>query len=155
MINAQTLSAIWVRDPVLVNVFVWLTAAVLILCYLTFRREIEGDGRFQDMAFFSAVTLIVVYHRFYDEQLLLMVIPFLLTFNGKRKAGIVALWLLLLALLLPLHVIAYRLSSLVNLTTPLGLLLLRPLPLIVLAMCLLLIPWNAKPAWAKQVNGKH
>jgi hypothetical protein len=99
------------------------------------------------MAFFSALSLLIIYHRFYDEQLLLMVIPFLLlSFNRARRAGTVVLWLAMLALAFPLHVGSDHFTNSLRADTFLGFFVLHPLPLIVLGMCVLLVPWAAGTA---------
>lgn len=141
MVNAQTLFAIWVHSPIVMNLLVWAMALGLAGCYLTFRSRLQGDKRARDMAFFSALTLLIVYHRFYDEQLLLMVVPFLLTINGTRRAGSVALWAAMLLLSFPIHVGSDHFRKSLHSDTFIGLLVLRPLPLIVLGICVLLIPW--------------
>jgi Glycosyltransferase family 87 len=142
--NVQALLSVWMRNPHLVNVGTWLIAGALVLVYLLFRSDLEGDKRLRDMAFFSAVTLTIVYHRFYDEQLLLMAIPFLLTSGEKRKPIVIVLWLCILILWLPLHLLSRHFSSEVAPTALLGVLLLRPQPIILLGICLLLIPWQVK-----------
>jgi hypothetical protein len=140
MVNAQTVFSIWVRNPLVVNMLVWITAIGLAAAYLTFRSRFKSDKRPRDMAFFSALSLLVVYHRFYDEQILLIAIPFLLLSRGTRN---IALWVCMAALMLPLHVGADLLRTSFRPDTILGLFLLRPLSLIVLSMCVLLIPWTA------------
>lgn len=143
MVNLQTVFSIWVHNSTVVNVLTWLTTWGLIGCYLAFRSRLDEDVRARDMAFFSAVGLLVVYHRFYDEQLLLMAIPFLLAGNWK-KASAISLWACLIALALPLHIGSDFLRHHLRPDTFAGLFLLRPLPLIVTAMCGFLIPWTAR-----------
>lgn len=141
--NVQALIAVWVSSPALVNIITWLIVGTLVICYLVLTRDQAENKRLRDMAFFSTVSLTVVYHRFYDEQILLMAVPFLVTASRSRKgARTVVLWLCMLALLLPLHALANMLPPSLTPNTLVGLLLLRAQPLIVLTMCLLLIPWK-------------
>ena len=144
MANLQTIFACGVHNPRVVNLLSWMVAAVLAALYLRYRREVQGDKRLQDMAFVSALTLTFVYHRFYDEQLLLLAVPFLLALGRDKKGLANALWACLFLLAFPLHVLADVVARRMMPTSVLGMVMLRPLALIVFAMCLLLIPWRRR-----------
>lgn len=143
MVNLQTVVTIWIHNLKIVDMLVWAGAIAFAGFYLVLRRRLQEDTRARDMAFFSAWILLIVYHRFYDEQILLMVVPFLLQASGKRNGASVPLWLCLAALAFPLHVASDKVRELMQPHTPIELLPLRVLPLIVTAMCLMLIPWTA------------
>lgn len=144
IVNLQTLFAVWVHNPVVVNTISGLIAGALVLCYLKFRGRFEGDRRLRDMAFFAALTLTYIYHRFYDEQILLLSVPLLATFTATRKAIVIGVALCVLALWFPLHLIAILVPDSMTPRSLLGLFLLRPQPMIIVGMCLLLVPWGAK-----------
>jgi hypothetical protein len=144
IVNAQTVISVWAHNPVVINVLTWFLTSALVLCYLVLRRGLDSHRRLRDMAFFSAVTLTAVYHRFYDEQVLLMAVPFLVTASSKRRAWILILWVCMLILWFPLNGLFRILPATLTPASPLGFLLLRCQPLIILTMCLLLIPWRGR-----------
>ena len=144
LVNTSALSALWLHNPALINAAVWLLAGTLVACYLTFQRNLGPHKHLRDMAFFSAISLTLVYHRYYDAQLLLMAIPFLLSSRGQKKAASLALWICMLAFVFPLQaVFAESLHGAISPATLIGVVLLRHQPVLLVGMCLLLIPWGA------------
>lgn len=144
-LNTAAITAIWIHSPSLANAAVFLIAGVLIVCYLILRRNATEDRPQRDMAFFSAVTLTLVYHRLYDGGLLVMMLPFLvaMAMRGKGRVSNAVLWLCMAVFLSPVailagHLLHYEGSP----ATPAGFLVLRYQPTVVLLICLLLVPWR-------------
>jgi len=75
-LNAQTLSYLLSANAPVAEGVVLILAAVLAALYFQFRRRDQktSDARL-DLAFLAAITLTLAYHRYYDGQLLLVVIP--------------------------------------------------------------------------------
>ena len=145
MINMQAVFAVFTRNLKTADLMAWALALALISIYLWQRRSAIGDPRPRDTAFFSAVTLTIVYHRYYDAQLLLAAVPFVLnTFRSNEGTGhrtAIALSCCLLLLEFPLQAMMAPWSSSLPADRSLaGFLLFRHQPLTVLAICILLIP---------------
>jgi hypothetical protein len=96
----------------------------------------------RDIAFFCTLALIPIYHRYYDAQLLLGVIPFLLEPASRLSKAKAAIWLCLLVLLFPLQAIVAASMPGLSPTSAAGFLLLRHQPVILLLLCVLMIPWR-------------
>ena len=92
-LNTQTLLSYAVPNRNAANLVVWVIAAVFVALFL-FRTN---RSRWQTIAFFAAMTLMLTYHRYYDAQLLLLAIPFLLELwpNRTRFALVAACFLVL------------------------------------------------------------
>jgi hypothetical protein len=74
-LNAQTLSYLLTPNAALAQGLVLLlTAGMLALYFFSRKRDALADRRI-DSAFLAAITLEVGYHRYYDAQLLLVLIP--------------------------------------------------------------------------------
>ena len=74
-LNGQTLSYLLTANATLAEGLVLiLTAGLLVLYFQLRKRDNTTDDRI-DAAFLAAITLMVAYHRYYDGQLLLVVIP--------------------------------------------------------------------------------
>jgi hypothetical protein len=99
-LNAQTLSYLFTANAPLAEGLVLILSAGLAGLYFHLRRrEKTADTRI-DSAFLAAITLMMVYHRYYDGQLLLLVIPAVALFwrRGQvRTAWAVGLCLALVA----------------------------------------------------------
>ncbi|HEY7209091.1 MAG TPA: glycosyltransferase family 87 protein [Bryobacteraceae bacterium] len=92
-LNAQTLVSYPVPDRTFANAIVWVLGAALTGVFL-----LGAKSRWQAVAFFSALTLLLTYHRYYDAQLLLLAIPFLVELWPRRITfAMVAVCLLVLA----------------------------------------------------------
>ncbi|MDQ2775268.1 MAG: DUF2029 domain-containing protein [Acidobacteriota bacterium] len=142
MVNTQAVFGVFVHNLAIDDILVWAIAAAMVVVYLWLRRRVAGDRRWCDMAFFSAVTLTIVYHRYYDAQLLLASVPFVA--GSRKRLGSIAIPVLCFLLLLefPLQaILAQRFSPFLADKSIIGFLLFRHQPLAVLAMCLFLIPW--------------
>jgi len=135
LVNAGAVLSIWVHNPALVSTLTWLLVAALTGFYFRFRTR----NPYQDIAFFCTLLLIPIYHRYYDAQLLLGILPFLLQSDTvpKRKA---ALWACLLVLLFPLQAIFASALPGLSPASLTGFILLRHQPVIILLLCALLIP---------------
>ena len=100
LLNAQTLTSYLFADRIALNIATWIVAMVLVAIFLKNRTSTARMPRWRDAGFFSALTLVVTYHRYYDAQILLLLIPSLAAFlqEGKRlRFGAIALCLLVLA----------------------------------------------------------
>ena len=75
LLNAQTLSYLVTRNSQLAEGLVLFFAIGMVALYWYARKkDSTPEGRI-DLAFLSAITLMVAYHRYYDGQLLLVLIP--------------------------------------------------------------------------------
>ena len=145
LINEAAILTVWLHNPFVVRALVWISVAVLACTYLLLRKNVSGDRRLRDLAFFCCLSLVLVYHRYYDAQLLLGAVPFLLL-QGKdtRRVVTAALWIGFLVLLFPLQAIIAESVPHLNPASLRGFLLLRHQPLIILLLCVLLIPWASR-----------
>jgi Glycosyltransferase family 87 len=141
LINEAALLTVWLHNPLVVRALVWISVAVLACTYLLLRKNLCGDRRLRDLAFFCCLSLVSVYHRYYDAQLLLGTVPFLLVREKEARKVRAALWIGLLILLFPLQAIMAESLRHLNPASPGGLLLLRHQPVVLLLLCVLLIPW--------------
>jgi hypothetical protein len=85
-LNAQTLVSYFVRERNAVNLVVWILAALLGVLFLWRAR----GSRAQTAAFLAVLTLLLTYHRYYDAQLLLLAIPFLVELWQRRGRFVLA-----------------------------------------------------------------
>jgi len=144
LVNEEAILSIWLHDSRMVSAIVWLTVAVLAGAYFWCQRTDGGNRNLRSIAFFCALALVPLYHRYYDLPLLIGIIPFLLqpaagVNDRKAKA---AIWGCLLLLLFPLQAILATALPGLSPATPVGFLGLRHQPVIVLLLCLLIIPWS-------------
>jgi glycosyl transferase family 87 len=144
LVNEAAILSIWLRNVRLVNALGWITAAVLAGTYCWRRRQDSGDHRLRDIAFFCTLCLVPVYHRYYDAQLLLGILPFLFATAPKLTRTKVAVWGCLAVLLFPLQALLATSLSGISPASPGGFLLLRHQPIIVLLLCILIIPWSRR-----------
>jgi hypothetical protein len=141
LINAAAVLSVWVRTPHIVSAVIWTGTVLVAVLFLLFRNRDGGGVHWpRDMAFFCTLSLVPVYHRYYDAQLLLGILPFLCSREGIAQKRNRAIWVTLLILLLPLQAMLADSHHGLNPATPIGFLLLRHQPLTVLAICLLLLP---------------
>lgn len=140
-LNMQSVLALFSSNMKLVD---WLARGIMVILaavYLWRRRTLPGDPRLRDAAFFSVLTLTVIYHRYYDAQLLLIAVPFVVRGEaGLPVRAACAACLMLLAF--PLQIFLASLPPLGP--APFGLLVARPIPVILVVTCLCLIPWKSK-----------
>jgi len=84
LLNAQTLASYVVRDRRACDAAVWLTGGLLTALWFA-RKGAGEETRWRAAGFFAALTLIVTYHRYYDAQLLILLIPALIQFWKNRQ----------------------------------------------------------------------
>jgi hypothetical protein len=143
LLNAQSIVGLFTRNLRLNDAIVWMIAAAMIFVYLRFRAVARDAPRWRDLGFFSALTIMSAYHRYYDAQLLLLLTPFLLESWYTCRAIVILLWACLLLVAFPSQAaLAVWLPS-AEPSSLLGVILFRHQPLAVVAMGLLLIPWSA------------
>lgn len=143
LVNTAAIASVWLHDSRTVSVLVCIITAALITAYLLLRhRSCVRTRRLRDIAFFCIVSLLPVYHRYYDAQLLLGAVGFLLTVESRHKNEERAIWIGLLLLLFPLQAVFAEAHYQLNPASPVGFLLLRHQPAIVLILAALLIPWR-------------
>lgn len=139
LVNAAAVLSIWMHDPRAVSALVWVGTIALIALYC-WRREKQITWR--DAAFFCVVFLIPVYHRYYDCQLLLGVVPWLCSREARGNWTSVAIWGGLSVLLFPLQAMLAEAMHGLNPASVVGFILLRHQPMIVLLLAILLTPWR-------------
>ena len=75
LLNAQTLSYLFISNPLVADGLIWGAAAGMMMLYFHLRnKDNDADSRI-DSAFVAALALAVTYHRYYDGQLLLLLVP--------------------------------------------------------------------------------
>lgn len=141
LVNASAIASMWIHDSRVVSTLVWIGTATLAGVYLWCRnRSSEGDTPLRDAAFFCTLSLIPVYHRYYDAQLLLGIVPWLLASRRKRQKQTTLIWSGLLILLFPLQAILAESHHGLDPASLAGFLLLRHQPLILILLSLLVMP---------------
>ncbi len=147
LLNAQTLVAYLVPDRRWWSAIVWLIAAFLAGIYLNRRRG--RRSLWQDASFFSALTLLVTYHRYYDAQLLLVLIPLLVQlWKGRVWSVALAVAVCLMLLAMPWQsLFASRLGAAAIVGSRLQFLLLRHQPVAVLAIAVVLALCRPADRW--------
>jgi hypothetical protein len=90
-LNAQTLSSYFSTDRHLYDATVWIGVGLLIIAFLAMRKQKTAQPLWRDAAFCAAMTLIPTYHRYYDGQLLVLLLPFLVLLWQAGKRWIVFL----------------------------------------------------------------
>ncbi len=106
LLNTQALAGYLFSNRRAMNVCVWIIAGCLALVYLWRRKPIDY---WRDAAFFSALVLLPTYHRYYDAQLLLLLLPLLVQSarSGNRRL-VLTTGFLLLILALPIQSVFAR-----------------------------------------------
>ena len=99
-LNAQTLSYVLIHNAALAESVVFASMLGMLALYVYSRaRDDAADTRI-DSAFLAAITLAVAYHRYYDGQLLLVLIPaiaYLWRIGRARIASLLAVCFALIA----------------------------------------------------------
>lgn len=103
LLNTQTLASYLVRDRGLYDAAVWLIAGTL--CALWFSRRGAGEGaRWGAAGFFAALTLTLTYHRYYDAQIFILLIPVLVQFwRNRHYVPVACIGVCLLVLAFPVQ----------------------------------------------------
>lgn len=139
-LNSQTLSYLLSSNTHIAEGLVVALMTGLILLYFYCRMRDRSPGEWVDAAFFAAVTIAVAYHRYYDGQLLLVVIPAVVQLwrNGRvRTAWVLSICFILIAF--PVQsVFAREFPSIVTTPSLAQFVLFRHEPLAVLTMILVL-----------------
>lgn len=106
MLNGQTLAAYAVPDRCSGNYFVWSLAGCLLVLRLS--RTNADASPWPNVAFLAALTLLVTYHRYYDGQLLLLILPLWATMARNHKARFALMGVCLLVLAFPVQTVFAR-----------------------------------------------
>jgi glycosyl transferase family 87 len=139
-LNAQTLSSYLSTDWRVYDVAVWIGAGLLILTFLWTRKQQKRWTPWRDAAFCSAMTLIPTYHRYYDAQLLVLLLPFgVLLWQADKRGTVILMAACLGVLAFPIQsFFAQRLGAAATIPSLKQFIFLRnqPVALIVLAIAL-------------------
>ncbi|MGI8962816.1 MAG: glycosyltransferase family 87 protein [Bryobacteraceae bacterium] len=144
LLNSQAIVGLFTPNLLLNDAIVWIMGGMIVALYFGFKTKDHHVSRWRDLAFFSALTIAITYHRYYDAQLLLLLIPFMLESWHAYTAIVIALGACLLLLAFPSQATFAVWRGSGQPSSVLGLVLFRHQPLAVLAMSLLLIPWPVK-----------
>ena len=141
LLNSETVASYAIHNATFAILSVWLFAAALVISYLLVRTKDVPRSRWRDVSFFTTLTLIVTYHRYYDAQLLLLTIPMLvILWKQNEPVTFGSLCLCLLFLAFPQQsVFARALGERATTASLLQLVLLRQQPVAVLAMALIIV----------------
>ncbi len=99
LLNTQTLTAYLFEKRAAYNSAVWILAVLVTAVFVYFRQTGSEWTPWFDAAFFASLTLTLTYHRYYDAQLLLLLIPLLACVwrSERLLVSVVAVCLLVLA----------------------------------------------------------
>ncbi len=75
LLNSQTLSYLLTPNARIAEASVLLLMLALLALYFYRRTEDHAPPSWVDAAFFAGITLAVTYHRYYDAQLMLVLVP--------------------------------------------------------------------------------
>ena len=97
-LNLQTLTSIFFAETRTFNAAAYAVFAVLlaVVILVVLRNQLRGEMQWIALAALSILSLIPVYHRFYDSRLLLLSIPAVVILFGRNRLLGVALALLTL-----------------------------------------------------------
>ena len=137
LLNAQTLTSYPFDASRLTDASVWVVLLGVIILFLWRRQRAAYRSFGHDAAFAAAVTLAVTYHRYYDAQLLLLLIPATVVWwREGRRAQTLSVAVCLAALAFPLQsVFARRMGEAARIASPGQFALLRFQPLAVITLC--------------------
>ncbi len=108
MLNTQALLSYVIRNRHECDFAVWLLAISLTAIFWRARRRNMLPSFWRDVAFFSSVTLMITYHRYYDAQLFLLLIPSLAGMWKSNRTSFTVICGCLLLLAFPLQSIFAR-----------------------------------------------
>jgi hypothetical protein len=139
-LNAQTLSSYFSTNRHIYDAAVWIGAGLVTVTFLWTRKQKNPQVAWRDAAFCSAMTLIPTYHRYYDAQLLVLLLPFgVLLWQANKRWVFILMAACLGVLGFPIQsLFAQRLGAAATIPSFKQLVLLRnqPAALIVLAIAL-------------------
>lgn len=145
LLNTDSIVNLLVPDTLTARLIVWITGLTLLICYLYLRKRVPHDRPWRDIAFFTAWTMLLIYHRYYEGQLLLLIIPFVLKCWRSERRIAISLCVCLLVLAFPSQTALSVWSGLQHSISSVSeLILFRHQPLAVLVMSFLLVPWSAR-----------
>lgn len=140
LINAQAIFGTFTNNVGKIDIIAWGLVTGLVASYLVVRSRRSHVSRCLDMAFFSTITLIVVYHRYYDAQLLLAAVPYVVSIRKDLRAIAFACSACLSIIAFPLQALFAEYLSVPNpRDSALSFLLLRHQPLLVLLLAALFL----------------
>lgn len=87
-LNIQTLVGVFTANAAIGNAVAWLACAALILLYLTIRSRQPHPDLWTDFTFFTIVFLLPGYHRNYDGQFAIILLPWVVTVFRARRSPI-------------------------------------------------------------------
>ncbi len=140
LLNAQTLFSYLPGNARATNIAVWSLTALLAAAFLFLRKKNGSPSPWTDIAFFSVAALAATYHRYYDAQLLLLLIPlWVQLWQTQRRFSAWLLTACLALLAFPLQsIFARRLAEAATVASFRQFVLLRSQPLAILAMAIVL-----------------
>jgi len=141
LLNTQTIVGLFTRNATLRDMVVWVTAAALVCLYFYLRQRDSHPSYWRDVGFFSAVTLMLTYHRNYDAQLLLLLVPFLLTHFRAERVTVAVLSVCILLTAFPTQA-AFSVLLGSDVTSVWRVIVFRHQPLAVLMIAICLVPWK-------------
>lgn len=101
-LDPQPVVAYFIQDPLLRTALLWIFAAAMTMLYLRLRNKAGVISRWKDVGFFSAMSIVVTYHRYCDGQIFLLLIPFLVhSWKANHRNIAIALGVCLLAIAFP------------------------------------------------------
>ncbi|MBV9268247.1 MAG: DUF2029 domain-containing protein, partial [Acidobacteriaceae bacterium] len=144
LINAQAIFGTFISNLRLDDILTWAVAGALLALYLGWLRRRRESSYWKDAAFLSALTLTVVYHRYYDSQLLLLAVP-LVAFTWREESHWTTAAVFCFAVLeFPLQAIAAQTFHNQNADSLIGFMLYRHQPLLVLFLAGLFAFWPVR-----------
>ncbi len=142
LLNTQTLTSYVIRNRHASDIVVWSVAALLTSFFLYARSLRRESSPWLDVAFCAVLAIVVSYHRYYDAQLFLVLIPLLARYWKAERYGLVlAVGTPMLALAFPVQSVFERWlgpEALVPSFKQLLLLRVQPMAVLALAFGLLL-----------------
>ncbi|MBV8863925.1 MAG: DUF2029 domain-containing protein, partial [Acidobacteriaceae bacterium] len=108
MLNTQALMSYAIHNRKVCDLAVWILVAGLTALFWRTRKICLVESYWRDVAFFSTATLMITYHRYYDAQLLLLLIPLLASVRGRQQISFSVIYGCLLLLAFPLQSILAR-----------------------------------------------
>ena len=152
LLNAQTITQLLTENPLTSSAIIWGLVAALIGVYFLLRAA-HGASQWRDLGFFSALTLVVTYHRYYDAQMLLLLIPFLVRNWRAERVTVISISACLLLVAFPSQrALAAMLHSAADPWSLLGAIFFRHQPIAVLSADLLLVPWSPQRLTKSSLN---
>ena len=149
LLNLQSLTAYLFADSRLQTLAAWGIVSLLASVYWKKRRQADPRAVHQwDLAFVATATLLITYHRYYDGQLLLLLLP-LIVFLSKARARKITLQLAICLAIVAFPIQSVFAKHLGEMATRLSVeqfLLLRCQPIALVALTIILAWSGCVPA---------